>query len=354
MNPEQLKELVGEVVEERVHDAVKSISNEFKKAQAETAADPKLKTAEALKASGAFMKRLVEGETKDLSTSVDADGGFIVPTEFYGQLIEKRRKTAYIRRYATVLPMSSDKMDLQADGNDVSVNWTTELASITQSDPTFAQVTLSVNLLAGISRMSRQLLADAAINEGVAELVIRKFGNKIGRTEDSAFMTGSGVGQPKGLRQETVVAVAQAGTNLAANDITNLMHAVQDQYRGEGVFIMHDSVLKLVRNLRSTDGKKLFEESWEGGEGFVARLNGRPVITQNDIPTNLGAGVNESEIWFGDLSYYYVGDREEISAEVSTQEGTSFEKHRAAVKVFERLDGKLTIAEAFAKLTAVK
>jgi len=35
----------------------------------------------------------------------------------------------------------------------------------------------------------------AAINEGIAELIIRKFANKLGRVEDTAYMTGSGTGQ---------------------------------------------------------------------------------------------------------------------------------------------------------------
>jgi hypothetical protein len=43
-----------------------------------------------------------------------------------------------------------------------------------------------------------------------------------------------------------------------------------------------------------------------------------------------------------------------MSAETSTEEGTSFAQHRLALKVYERLDGKPTMPEAYAKLTAVK
>lgn len=291
-------------------------------------------------------------ELKDLSEGVDADGGYIVPTEFRNQLVERLYKGAYIRRYATVIPMSSDKMELPVEANTVSVNWTTELDTITQSDPTFAVVTLAANMLAGISRQSRQLLADAAINEAVQDLLIRIFARALGLAEDTAFMVGTGTGQPKGIRTYTISqSVAQAGASLADSDITNLEYTLPRQYRSNAVFIMHDSRAKLISNLRSTDGKKLHPEIDNKDN---PTLNGYPVVISDNIPTNLGAGTNESEIFFGDLSFYYIGDRQQVFSEVSTQEGTSFEKHRAAVKVGERLDGQLTLTEAFSKLTAVK
>ncbi|MDQ0672944.1 HK97 family phage major capsid protein [Pseudarthrobacter siccitolerans] len=355
MKPEELKSIVSETVAEEVAKLMKELPVAERKEVAEKIAAGRTPNADVV-ASVKFLGSLMDPAfTKDLSISTDANGGYLVPTEFYNTLVEKKFKVGYLKHYATIIPMGSDKMEIQTEGNDVSVNWTTELATITQSDPTFGQVILNVNLLAGLSRMSRQLLADAAINEGIAELVIRKFANKLGRTEDTAYMTGSGTGQPKGLRAYTISqSVAQAGASLASTDIVNLIHALPEQYRTEATFVLNDSILKLVRNLRSTDGKHLFEEAFNAGDNRVGTLFNRPVITQNDIPTNLGAGTNESEIWFGDISYYYIGDRQEVSAEVSTQEGTSFEKHRAAVKVTERLDGQLTITEAFAKLTAVK
>lgn len=293
-----------------------------------------------------------EAVLRDMSEGVDSDGGYIVPTEFRNALIEKKYKWAWIRKYATVIPMSSDKMDMPIEGNTVSVNWTAELATITQSDPTFGLVTLAANLLAGISRQSRQVLADAAVNEEVQNLLVRIFARALGLAEDTAFMVGTGSGQPKGIRAYTISqSVAQAGANLVDSDLTNLQYTLPYWYRQNAVYIMHDTRRKLISNLRDSNGRKLHPEI---DDLENPTLNGNPVIINQDIPTNLGGGTNESEIYFGDLSYYYIGDRQQMFSEVSTQEGTSFEKHRAAVKVGERLDGQLTLTEAFAKMTAVK
>lgn len=351
---EKMKEIVAEELKSFLgeHIDLKALSDATKLQDIASAeqGDPEAKAIV-----GKFFAAMGDGDKevmKDLSEGVDANGGYLVPTEFRNQLVEKLYKGAYIRRYATVIPMGSDKMEVPVEANTVSVNWTTELATITQSDPTFGTVTLAANMLAGISRQSRQLLQDAAINEAVQDLLIRIFARALGLAEDTAFMVGTGTGQPKGIRTYTISqTVAQAGANLTDSDISNLIYTLPRQYRENAVFIMRDSVAKLVSNLRSTDGRKL-HDSIDNRENPT--LNGYPVVIQDDIPANLGAGTNESEIYFGDLSFYYIGDRQQVFSEVSTQEGTSFEKHRAAVKVGERLDGQLTLTDAFAKMTAVK
>lgn len=334
------------------HPNLVEVSNKLK---AEEQAGAGNDAPEARQVVGRFFEALGRNDDavlRDMSEGDDADGGYLVPTEFRNTIIEKKYKWAWIRKFATVIPMSSDKMDMPVEANTVSVNWTAELATITQSDPTFTQVELVANLLAGISRQSRQVLADAAVNEAVQDLLVRIFARALGLAEDTAFMTGTGSGQPKGIYTYTISqSVAQAGANLDDDDLVELEYTLPYYYRQNAAYIMHDSRRKLISQLRSTDGRKLHPEI---DDKENPTLNGYPVIINQDIPTNLGGGTNESVIFFGDVSYYYIGDRQQMFSEVSTQEGTSFEKHRAAVKVGERLDGQLTLTEAFAKLTAVK
>ncbi len=311
-----------------------------------------------------FFNALVKGDTvalKDLSEGVDADGGYLTPTEFAGMLIEKRYKRPTLRQFATSMPMSSDKMEVPVEGNAVTVGWEAELDDINQSDPTFTGIVLTPYMCAAISRMSRQVLADAAINVNLADWVISRIADAINREEDKAFAVGTGTGQPTGFRTYTAVggqSIAQAGANLAGDDIINLYYALPEQYRENAIFILHDNIQKLVRKLKDSSGRYLWSDTFENGglrsAASYPTLLGRPVVTQNDLPVNLGAGTNESEIHFIDFSYYVIGDREGISSEVSTQEGTSFQKHRAAVKVVKRVDGELSTTAAWAKLTAVK
>lgn len=359
MNIEQIKEAAAAAAKE----AIKAESAAKKKEIFDAAfADADHNKKDAKKRVGEFLKAMTlrdEAALKDLSVGTDANGGYLTPLEFSGMLIEKLYKLPVLRPLATRMPMTSDKQELPIEGNAVAVNWTAELATITQSDPTFSNLTLAVNELIGISRMSRQLLVDSAIQYSLVDWIVGRFAAAIGRAEDTAFMTGSGSGQPKGIRQYTISqAVAQAAASLAGDDLINLYYTLPIQYRQNAVFIMHDNVSKLVRKLKDSSGRYLWSDNFESGglmqAGSFPTLLGRPVIIQNDIPVNLGAGTNESEVWFGDPQFYVIGDREQVFSEVSTQEGTSFEKHRAAVKVGERVDGQLALTEAFAKLTAVK
>lgn len=296
-------------------------------------------------------------ERKDLGEGSDG-GGYLTPLEFSSTLIELMYKLPVIRPYATTLPMLSDQMQVPVESATVNTNWTAELATITQSDPVFTTITLAVNNLIGISRMSRQLLMDSAINYNLTDWIMMRFAKAIGRNEDTAFMTGSGVGQPKGIRQYSFTHTqAQVGAHLAYGDIVNTYHGLPYQYRQQGnpVWLINDATLAVIRKIVDSNGQPIYSDGWGQAfqtDGATPNLLGKPVLVQNDIPTNLGAGA-ASEIYFGDLSYYLIGDREQIFSEVSTQEGTSFAQHRAAVKVGERIDGQLATVDSISQLTGV-
>lgn len=310
---------------------------------------------------GLFATDAVEKATimKDLGVTTDSAGGYTTPTEFRSALIEKKYKLPYIRRYATALPMMSDKIDLPSEGNTFTAYWPGENTAITSSDPSFGNTQLVLNPLGVLTRMSRLLAASADINPEISDFLLTRMASVQGREEDKQFMTGDGSGKPTGIRGFAGVAsVAQAGANLAYDDFVNIEFALPRQYRERAVFIMHDSIVKLLKKLKDTTGRPIFERGEGSGIGNGLRtpdtLLGYPILYQDDIPTNLGGGTNESEITFCDLSYYFIGDGQSMSVETSTQEGNSFAKHQVALKAVSYVDGKPGLAEAFAKLTAVK
>ncbi|MBI2034267.1 MAG: phage major capsid protein [Candidatus Levybacteria bacterium] len=299
-----------------------------------------------------FVRAIVDNDyvtAKALSEGVSADGGFLVPTEFRAAIVAKRDIAAVIRPRATVFPMSRDKMDVPLEGNAMTLFWSAENTPLTESNPNFGSVTLNTNKLTGLSKMSRELFSDTAVN--LMDFLAGLYGRKFALEEDKKFMTGSGTGEPKGLRQYTISSTAQAAANLVADDIIKLFYNLGSQYRSLATWIMHNSIIRLVRTLKDANGRYLWAD---GFTDAPATILGRPVAEQNDIPTNLGVGSDESEIWFGDLNYYLIGDREEMTIESTTEGAGTFENHQVAVKVIERIDGQLGITDPFVKLTAVK
>jgi len=299
-----------------------------------------------------FLRAVVNGDTKivkALSEGTGADGGFLVPVEFRAAVVEKLVKEAVIRPRATVIPMGRDKMQVPAEAGGVTTYWAAENALLTESNPTFGQIELSTNKLTGLSKMSRELFADSAVN--LTDYITGIFAKRFAAEEDKKFMTGAGTTEPSGLRSYTVGSVPQAGANLVGDDIINLFYNLPVQYRNRGAWLMHNSVAKLVRLLKDLNNRYLWTD---GLNEAPATILGRPVLEQNDIPVDLGGGSDESEIWFGDLSYYLIGDRQTMEVESTTQGAGTFEYHQVAMKLIERVDGKLGQTDAFNKLTAVK
>ena len=286
---------------------------------------------------------------KALSEGVGADGGFLVPTEFRAIVVEKLHKLSVIRPNAQIIPMGRNKLEVPTEGSAVTASWKAENSALTESNPTLGQIVLDTNKLTGLAKMSRELFADSAIN--LVNYVAMQYAKAFAKEEDKAFMAGSGTGEPKGIRTYTIASVAQAGASLVADDLISLFYALPSQYRKNASWLLHNSIIQKVRKLKDTDGRYLWTD---GLNDAPATILGRPVLEQNDIPTNLGAGTDESEVFLGDLSYYLIGDRQSMETETSTEAGDAFVNHQLWMKVVERLDGQLSQTEAFHLLTGVK
>lgn len=298
-----------------------------------------------------------------MSGGVGPEGGYFLPEEFRAEVIREIVTIPVIRSRATVFPVGAMAGSMPKMAGAVKTYWEGENQAFTETtigagfDVELGQILWRVWRLDGLLRASRELFEDSGVNVG--QLIITLFAEAIRAAEDKAFMTGSGVGQPLGLRNSAGVAsIAQAGASLVIDDIIKLIYKLGRQYRPGATFLLHNDIVRLVRLLKDTNGRPIWVEPAEFGgiadQGQPARLYGYPAIEQDDIPTNLGAGTNESEIWFGSLRWYYVFDRQQLAVEATTEGAGAFEKHQQVVKVFERLDGELALDKAIVKLTAVK
>lgn len=314
---------------------------------------PDAVTVEGKEKVGKFFKAFAAGdmvELKTLSEGVDADGGYLVPSEFHAMMLEKLHHIPAIRNIVSIFPMTRDIMDVPAEGNAVTTQWGSENQdmSASESNPTFGNVKLSTNILFGYSSISRQLAADSPLK--VAEILAKAYAISFAKAENSAFVAGSGTGQPKGLRSYTLTqAITQAGASLVKTDVEALFFKLPVQYRQNAHWFLNNDAIRLINALQDSNGVKYFPELLKEG-----KLLGKPVMEMNDIPSNLGTGTNETEIYFGDPSFYLIGDREKVALESTTVGGDAFKKHRVDVKGYERMDGQLGILESFAKMTAVK
>jgi HK97 family phage major capsid protein len=289
-----------------------------------------------------FFKGLLDRDLVTLKalSETDADGGYLVPEEFRAEVVREQLNFGVMRRIARVFPMNTDTLDIPTLAARPAAYWTSENATLSTSSAEFGQVTLSPSTLVARLPVSRQLAADSAIN--IVSFITELFAEEITRAEDKAFFTGSGTGQPKGINQETLKTVAAGGV-LDFDDLIGLFYKLQARHRASAsaAFVGARRTIEILRKVKDSYGQYVWQASVQLGQ--PDRILGIPILEQNDI--------SESELYFGDWAYYFIGDREQMTVETSTEGGTAWERHRLEIKAATRVDGKCALVAPFAKIT---
>jgi len=330
-------EALLEKLAEKIADKVTSATKEGK-AKRPKNADPSKKDLSGEEKVKKFFEAVVRGEkevAKALAEGVDASGGYLVPEEFSAQIVDWAQDKPVIRRYATVWPMKSNTLKIPALAADVSVYCGTENTSISTTSADFTEIQLSVNKLNAIIYLSTELFEDASID--LVSYLTDRFAQAIYREEDRKFITGTGSGQPTGLSQYSIASI-DANNAGSVDDIIETYWRLPQSHRDNAVWIMSNLTIAEVSKKKDNNGQYLLVRPTDGG---LPTLMGRPVLEQNDCGNT---------IYFGDLRFYYIGDRRKLSVKTTTEGAGTFEKDQVAIKVTERVDGKLALTRAFRKI----
>lgn len=278
-----------------------------------------------------------------LQIGTDSEGGYLVPDEYESTLIEKLHDENIIRQYATVIKSSNGDKKIPVVAGYGEATWTDEEAAYTESDDSFGVITLGAHKLTSIIKVSEELLNDSVFD--LEQYISKEFVRRMAAAEENAFINGTGTGRPTGILQtaETGKTTAAAAA-ITADEVIDLYHSLRPPYRKNAVFIANDSTVKAIRQLKDSNGMYL----WQPGlkEGQPDTLIGNRIISSAYMP-EIGAG--KKPILFGDISYYWIADRQ----------GRTFQRlnelyaatGQVGFRTFQRVDGKLTLAETVKTLT---
>lgn len=303
---------------------------------------------------------------KALVGGTSTAGGFLVPPQYWQQgLAEFRIAAAKVRPLCTVVPnVNSNLVYIPRETGIAAVGWTAENATKPSQDQNFGQIAINLFTLAGISKVSNQLLEDSS--PAVDTIVRKDLGRMIGQAEDIAFIDGTGVGQPTGvLRTNGVLTVAYTdpGARLGSglgDAVSAAITAIQSNYFGDPTAIVaHPRNVAKLRQVKDSNGRYVFEAGFDaqnspfaGGAGSllggsaqlpqaVGSIWGLPVISDANVPTNYSGttpgGGAESPLIVADWSEAYVLERSGFTIDVSNEAGTSFEQNQTWFRGEERL-----------------
>lgn len=267
--------------------------------------------------SGVSMDSLTSDERKAMSAGSDPDGGYLLPNSTQGMMVTKLFEQSVMRQIADVQTITTEKIEGVVDDDDASAGWVSELGTRSDtSTPTVNRYEIAAHEMYAEPKVSQKLIDDAAVN--VEAWLAGKVADKFARVEGTAFWTGTGVGQPRGLTSYTTAATADgsrawgqfehvvSGANGAFHTtqfdpLQDLQGAMKDHFLPNAQWLMRREVRTAARKLKeSTTNRYLWEPGMQ--VGAPERLNGYPVRVDQYMPA-LATG--SLSLAFGDFRQAY-------------------------------------------------
>jgi HK97 family phage major capsid protein len=290
------------------------------------------------------------GVLRNAASSVSpSDGGFLVPENLRSQLLQIALEESVVRPLATVVPMDSARVPfpmIDSTSNQSSVfggmiaYWGEEGAALTDSSPKFGRALLDAKKLTGLSAVPNELLQDSIVS--FSALVENLWPKALAFSEDAAFMSGSGVGEPLGFMgaaNSAMIAVAaesgQAANTIVYENIVKMYSRMLPSSLSKAVWVCSPDALPELFTMAlsvGTGGGPIFINSAVGSAPMT--IFGRPLI----ISEKAGALSTQGDISFVDLSYYLVGDRQTMTADSSTD--YAFGSDKTTFRIIQRVDGR--------------
>lgn len=262
---------------------------------------------------GAFLRAIVTGaksetEQRALAGGTDAAGGYTVPTLTSAQLIDLARANMVLDAAgAQTMPLDSAENVVAKVTADPTPAWRIENSAVNESDPTFGGVILKPKSIAVMVKASVELMNDSLNLETELPNVLAK---AMAQEIDRAGLIGSGSDpEPLGIvNYSGLTSNTYAGGALAGyGPIMTARGALHGANERLGAVIMASRDENALASLTATDGQPL---------NMPQVLQGVPMLHTTAIPTDGGAGSDESQIICGDFSQLLIGVRSSIRVEV--------------------------------------
>lgn len=254
---------------------------------------------------------------KALAAQDSAGGGFLIREQFDDGLIELLRPASVVRSLNPIMVgLDTGTLNIPKHSAGSAGGWIGENSNITKTQPAFGMVTLQAHKYASLVPVSNDLIRRS--NYSTQTIIRDDLVADISTATDLAFLRGDGTaGQPKGLRY-------LAGNTFAANATVSVVNVVDDL--GKMIQYLLDDNVRMLR-----PGWIFSPRTWrylytvlDGNANFVFKselekgtLFGFPYKATTNIPSNLGTGTDESEVYLVDMADVVVGEATGILVDVS-------------------------------------
>ena len=263
----------------------------------------------------------------------------------------------------TVVPMPSGSLQIPKQTGGASATYIGEAQDIVKTEVETGMVNLAWKKLAAIVPISNDLLRQETY--GADTMVRDDLVAAIGTREDIAFIRGDGTEYtPRGLLH-----FCPTAHKFAANATVNIANITTDV--GKALLLLRKAHTRMLRvgwlwspsvtyylkSLRDTNNNFVFKDELDDGTFW-----GFPFSDTTNIPDDLGAGSDETEIYLADFADVILGESMNMMIDTSTEasywDGTAYRsaysKDLTLMRVIEEHDLGVRHEESIVVIDTVK
>ena len=179
-------------------------------------------------------------------------GTVIPPVEYDAQLTAKIQTLSAIRQVSKIMNCGSFQRNIAVEATQMVAGWTAEAAAPSESSPTYTAVTLTPKRLAGLLKVSNELIEDAGARSfNMQSIIAEQAARILAETEETGFLVGTGASnQPTGITTDAALTTsASAIGGPTTKQVIDWIYALPRQYRKDAVILINDNTASLIRQL---------------------------------------------------------------------------------------------------------
>jgi HK97 family phage major capsid protein len=288
--------------------------------------------------------RKAYGDTA-LQENTNSEGGYVVPVEYSAEIMAFARLVSFALTECRVWPMRERYLKVPKEDALVSVAWTDEEVDLTESEPTFDEMTLTAKKLGGVGLMSNELLQDSEVD--IVSILTSQFGEAIGQELDNQVLNGTG-SPVSGLLTaacglSVIMTPGNAFSAITGDYLSDMIAKIALNKIAGAKFVVGRVGLSWLRKNKGAD-------TYFWGNMAAADANqiwGFPYIVTEKI-TNT-SGTSTACMLFGNLKNFAIGNRL-TNMTLDLDPYSYFKSYRTQYRIVSRFALAIGQASAFVRL----
>jgi len=295
---------------------------------------------------------------RDMQTTTDTLGGFIVPTQYVAQWIALLRARLVVEALgARVMSgLTGSPVEIPRQTGGATWNWVGEGATITASDQAIGQLVLTPHEGAAMTRLSNRLLRMAT--PGIDAFIRDDLVAVAQRGMDQAWLRGVGAAnEPLGIANTAGINTTAIAGVPDVDDLYAMLLEIEYDNADEGKigWAMNPRTWNTLRQLKDGNGNYILSTQpypgnvvgQEMGKAGGGMLVGYPFRKTTLIERNLGAGANRSRMILGNWDDFIIGIWAGMEIKASDVADDTFLRDQTLVRIIVDVDAGLRHVESF-------